>query len=295
MSIEERLVFAPSVTPSDIQKRLCKRTVAILDLLGFRQMVEGASTSELAMRYETLLQQLVHLNQARERGGMPALFPEHPPGNPWCSRFIFSDTVVLISDADDVASCLRLLLHVWRILQLSISANMPFRGAVAYGEMYVNPEAQVFLGRPLTDAYDLERAQKWVGVAIHPSIQDGLGDFFGDFDKRDTLDRVAQSHIFMRYPVPMAAGETRDLRVVNWRFNWIAKQGTRHHLGDPKDPDARLKIENTLIFAKHVRSLFPGVEPVIRPQNGLAYELRRWMASDTPGPLNLKEGHGDEF
>ena len=50
--IEERLVFSPDLIPSDVESRVCKRTVAVLDLLGFRSMVDSMPTLDVAMKYE---------------------------------------------------------------------------------------------------------------------------------------------------------------------------------------------------------------------------------------------------
>jgi hypothetical protein len=37
--------------------------------------------------------------------------------------------------------------------------QMPFRGGIAYDEMFVDEEKEIFLGRALTKAYELEGAQ----------------------------------------------------------------------------------------------------------------------------------------
>jgi len=40
-----------------------------------------------------------------------------------------------------------------------LSMQMPFRGGIAYDEMFVDEEKEIFLGRALTKAYELEGAQ----------------------------------------------------------------------------------------------------------------------------------------
>ena len=175
---------------------------------------------------------------------------------------------------------------------MGVAARLPVRGAVAHGDMYIREGVPLFVGKPLTDAHDLEQAQAWVGVALHASASQRYREMFDRFDERGDLDAVALSHIFMEYGVPLKDGTACTMRIVNWRFQWRAEKGTKHHLGDGADAGAQLKIRNTLEFARHVRSLFSNGDPNVVPQRELSLELRRFFASDTP---LFTGAHGDDY
>ncbi len=51
----------------------------------------------------------------------------------------------------------------------ALKRRIALRGAVAYGETIINKSKRIFLGKPILDAHNLEKAQEWLGIAIHPS------------------------------------------------------------------------------------------------------------------------------
>lgn len=60
-------------------------------------------------------------------------------------------------------------------------SEIPLRMGVAFGEMFVDTEKNILVGKPIADAAALEKEQQWVGGAFHSSIPlevvriDGIG------------------------------------------------------------------------------------------------------------------------
>jgi hypothetical protein len=74
-----------------------KRTVAFLDILGFRDLLINTPLPKLAKEYDYMVSLTNTMNrpfQLPEQ--IPTLFPHHKQGDSWCSRYIFSDSIILI-------------------------------------------------------------------------------------------------------------------------------------------------------------------------------------------------------
>ena len=66
-----------------------------------------------------------------------------------------------------------------QLLGTSIVIKLPLRVGIAYGKTYINHHKNIFLGKPLVLANELEKNQNWVGGACHncckkaPNTSDG--------------------------------------------------------------------------------------------------------------------------
>jgi hypothetical protein len=55
------------------------------------------------------------------------------------------------------------------VVARSMWLNVPLRGAISYGECIVSTDPIYYLGRPILEAYELEKRQEWAGVSLCPS------------------------------------------------------------------------------------------------------------------------------
>lgn len=262
-----------------------KYTVAFLDILGFRKAVLNTPLSKLADKYERQIGLADAMNRPQKfTSETPTLFPNHPLNAPWCQRFVFSDSIVLISNDEKAISVLKLLVYTWRLSQLFIANQMPLRGGIAFGELFVNPTRNIFIGRALTTAYDLEQSQEWIGISIHPSVVDAFPEIF----PTKNLSQNPFNDIFLLYPVPLKDNNFLQLRTINWRFNLIVEKGTRSlFLGDGQS-DVAKKIENTLRYAEEVVG---SGRIYVSDQSALPVKLRSmWIGAKEPPFL-----HGDDL
>jgi hypothetical protein len=147
------------------------RTVAFLDILGFRSLVETEPIDKLGPRFEKLMPILPAFG--RKLGDYthePSFFPQVAAKEDWCIVHMFSDSIILISGDDSETKCLALMVAALRMTQVLITSGLPVRGGIARGELYTDNRNTLFVGRALTRAFDLEKQQNWIGVGIDPSV-----------------------------------------------------------------------------------------------------------------------------
>ncbi|HUW51389.1 MAG TPA: hypothetical protein VMV75_10295 [Sulfuricella sp.] len=254
-----------------------QRTVAFLDILGFRQAVLNTPLSELVDKYERRIAEADGMNHPESLpSGTPSLFPDHSPNAPWCQKFVFSDSIILVSVDDKAVSALKLLVYAWRLSQAFIAFQMPLRGGIAFGELYSNPLRNICLGSALTTAYDLERSQDWIGAAIHSSVVDAFPELLSP----DNANRGLLDDIFLRYSVPMKIGPSQHLRTLNWRFNLVVEKGTRSLFASDGPTEVMQKVTNTL---KYAETVVCSGRIYVADQSNLPVELRSmWIGGKEP-------------
>lgn len=227
---------------------LTKRAVCFLDVLGFRRMLANRSLYEVAKKYDRFIDNQTTLNSPLiPNAVVPKLFPEHPQGKPYCQRFVFSDSIILIADGEDPLSCLKLLLHAWRLMQLAFAEQVPLRGAVAFGEIYIDQVKSIFIGDALTRAYELEEQQAWIGIAIDQAVEKAYPELF----KENSNGQGAVPFLF-RYGVPMKKNQSAELWTINWRWNLVVQKGTRSLFSTESQEDVVEKVDNSLRYAAAV-------------------------------------------
>jgi len=262
---------------------LKNRAVAFLDILGFKDLISKYSADNIAEKYSRVIDMTKSFNKdifpdSKE----PSLFTSKSKDNRWCISKIFSDSIILVAHDDGEESCLRLLIYVWKLLQASLSMQMPFRGGIGYDEMFVDETKEIFLGRALTKAYELEGSQEWIGVAIHKDIEEAYSGIFNN-----SLHPYLKN-IFLKYPVPFKGGGVKMLHTINWRFNLIVEEGTRSLMPYSMDKNVIIKVKNTLKYAENV---VQSGEVYISEQIKAPIEVRSfWCGSKTP-PFP----HGDDL
>ncbi len=263
-----------------------KRSVVFLDVLGFKNIIDHTPLHELASKYEYMITSSEKMNRPYlSNETTPRLFPDHQKNKPWCKRYIFSDSIILISLGDDPVSFLKLIVYARKLLQSLLAMRLPARGGIAFGELHENSGLNVVLGKALTRAYELERKQQWIGVAIEKELEQIFPEVFSLIIKPDS--GIAKD-IFLRYPVPFKDGSTKLLHTLNWRFNLIVEKGTRSLFNKTDDKEVQTKIENTLEYA---RTIVKSGRIYVHDQDTLPIELRSFYVGSKEPPFP----HGDEL
>jgi hypothetical protein len=156
--------------------------VLLIDIMGFSELVSKGDLAELGAIYEEVvgsIENSPHLdlpgkmrlagdfNKAEELRERERLLSD------WRRRVqIFSDSIFFFFDGHHslelqtnpvvlgyaAAATSRVL---W-------SHKLPHRGAIAWGFCYLNPERNIFLGRPLVSAFEWEKKQEWLGISVAP-------------------------------------------------------------------------------------------------------------------------------
>lgn len=166
-AISEEFVDLPeSLAPRKPQTYL----LAVCDILGFSQLVGSNRLVDVVEHalgwFRMALHHSIHKNGFPE--GVPAtseLDRHAHVGVAW-----FSDTVLLYTKQDTDESARELLATLgWLLFETMIQGNTRIRAGVAYGDALIDPENSIYVGKPIIEANQLEKAQQWAGAALTES------------------------------------------------------------------------------------------------------------------------------
>jgi len=138
--------------------------VALLDVLGFSNMVAGENAPTKIYEYQKYLEE--------------TLADDHAEG----VRYVaFSDTIVITTHGDRPEHFLNLVRRCSGLLGFMLQKEIPLRGAIARG-FYArgalqNSESVFVAGRAILDAYNFEKKQNWLGIMLAPSAVEGDSRF----------------------------------------------------------------------------------------------------------------------
>lgn len=146
-----------------------KRLIAVCDILGFKKLVNNQNLDKLINEDLSLFRRLVAYSV--NHGGVPELPPQLKTireqdrvGFAW-----FSDTLLIYAKDDEDISCRNVLETVGWLLFSTMQTHTRLRCGISYGELYAEPENELFIGLAIVEAYELEKAQEWAGAALSES------------------------------------------------------------------------------------------------------------------------------
>jgi hypothetical protein len=127
--------------------------VALLDVLGFTNLVSGERHAEKLNQYISTLE-----NISLEKG---------------VEVVLFSDSIVMTSEDDGVESLLRLLISCSRVFGVLLDHEIAVKGAIACGSFIrrKTDKGTFLAGRSIIEAYNFQQKQNWVGVMLAPSVR----------------------------------------------------------------------------------------------------------------------------
>ena len=272
------------------EDRKMKRTVGFIDILGFRKMTKSVPAEELGEKYNkaTFYSLQRYENPITMPHNEPAFFPNVLSGHDYCLSYVlFSDCLVITAHDDSEDSALKVLLFAYRYARSMIAQRFPVRGGIAYGEMFVDLNNRIFVGSALTEAYDIERKQEWMGITIDQSLVARYPNLFSGRKNHGEFLKC----LFVPYLVPMKSGNLTEEYTINWRWNLVVEKGIQSLFAQPTDWKVKIKIDNTLKYSLYIRN------------NRLAYptsdgtcpiEIRKFYVGSGP-PGEVIPRHGDEY
>ncbi len=258
------------------------KTVSFLDFLGFKNHINNTPLLELAKKYQQVIINADAMNRKFQTDLRPSLFTQLKHNDTFCWKKIFSDSIILVSKDNSVESCLMLLLYTWKIMQACLASKMPVRGGIVNDEFFMDKEHDIFLGKALTKAYELENQQDWIGISIDDSINKRFQNIFS------FKDIPYWDNVFLFYDVPLKNGLTKRMRTINWRFNFVVDKGTKSLFPSSADIRVQKKINNTLDYAKYVVN---SGAVYTNDNNNVPIEFSVFWVGATQPPFS----HGDEY
>ena len=277
------------------------RIVAFLDILGFSRLVENSSpmqvvrafheifSSILISRYREIQNEIVELalvpdskEQAKplfeklkyassilSKDGtveskdeldtfLKGIFPFH--------YMIVSDSIIVYSDVvventNIVDVFEEFVVFVRHLVVSSLLRRLPLRGAISFGEFYVDDRNSIYFGKSLLDAIKLEKQQNWIGCIISENLNDIIADYLSTrsfpIPKQivPTLRHIhpLAGHTINRYPVPLHKKPPMEAFIVNWYGALIGKIQLNDGFFDSEltgIPSIDVKYRNTLQYMK---------------------------------------------
>jgi len=228
-----------------------ENVVAVMDLLGFSNIMRTVSLDELEQRFTNGLGASLAYGSLLScqflvfdrKGNIINLTEDMSP----ISYGVISDTVILYlrdknnSPLRTICETVALLLDYGVTLQKWL-----FRGAVDIGSFRAIPEGNLYLGSALANAHELEISQEWSGCILSNSIETRFVQELG---------ALLEEGVIVDFDVPFKAQgrviKNRAL-VVNWCYfdqgHGEKRLATLQSLLKDAPEMAKIKIQNTMEF-----------------------------------------------
>jgi hypothetical protein len=131
--------------------------VALLDVLGFRELVRGDVDGERIDHYLQALRTAISNTEVKS--------------------VVFSDSIVLTVESNTEEAFLSVARACSRSMGALLSRGIALRGAISFGKFLRRQVGDsVFIaGRAIIEAYEFEQAQNWAGIMVAPSAIKQLG------------------------------------------------------------------------------------------------------------------------
>jgi len=219
------------ISTSSDWKVKTKRYVAFLDILGFKDYVLRHGIDDVYQRLQTL-------NGFRPEDGSSDYDLEEGRRIKFT---IFSDSIFIFSKDDSFPNLRHFLTYVKRVMRMALRAEIPLKGAIAYGDIVVDEEQNLFCGQPIIDAYLLEEDLQYMGVVFHHTFEEPFENLSGAHyhkvkgwikEVRTPFKYGNRVHLNLNYPVAGLKTYKLSEFVKNQRFY--------------SSGDARKYVDNTL-------------------------------------------------
>lgn len=222
--------------------------VAVCDILGFSNLVR-----------ERPLQEIVEYHIENFQTALASSIPDfpHQPIQPTeeivfseglVGYAAFSDTVIIYSLRDDRDGYRNVINSVTSLLARHILwLGLRFRIGIAYEEFYADPSRNIYVGRALIDAHELERRQDWCGAALTNTAAELIPN------------QYPYRHFLIQYDVPIREGTalSREAHfVINWtlanhnvipqEYGWLERE--YNSLSEEQRGAVEQKLRNTERF-----------------------------------------------
>lgn len=141
------------------------RFVAVLDILGFKDMVLSTDHEILYHR----IQELLDVTKMNDDLIQRMKCKEHKP-----TYFNFSDSFFVFS-SDDSAESFDVFINFTQALFMNaIGLSFMIKGAIGFGKVSINENKRIFFGKPIIDAFLLQEDVKYLGIVFHHLAENQL-------------------------------------------------------------------------------------------------------------------------
>jgi hypothetical protein len=220
----------------------CNRFVAFLDIMGFRDRVYRESHEDVKKMLESFLPAIRAVEFAFKQKPDTTIIKTNT------KPIIFSDSIILVSKDDSEASIKDIFADTIWVCEEAIAKGIPIKGAIAYGEFTAAIDKSLYFGRPLIDAYELQKELQLYGVVLHHTVEKYLVE---------SNLIISVGHMMYQYPIPTKSNKVNHC-ILDWTQiidkkdqNPISAVNKIYHSvsGTP-----RIYVDNTLKFLEWLKN-----------------------------------------
>ena len=224
--------------------------VAFCDILGFSNLVGRRRLEDLVAHDLAIFRRILHYSLSHNWVAEPPSFDElHSDARvdfAW-----FSDSIFLYSRDDSDESVRRLVETVsWLLFATITGTQTRVRGAISYGDVFIDSDNDLFVGQPIVEAARLEATQEWAGAALTPAAVERV-----PISRRDGHDPAWP---LRPYLVPakhspagiqtLAVDWTWGIHELSWSCRWSDENDAPPPEAWTATPDLCTKFTNTRQF-----------------------------------------------
>jgi hypothetical protein len=192
MAILAGNTYLSSMAKEDAWPLTAKRYVAIIDIMGFKDMVARVPYEDI---YK-MMRSMEEWRQASMIMGFKDLIETD------VKTSAYSDSIMIYSKDDDPRCLLTFSLAVSSFTNTLLTNGIPHKGATAFGLMTVDDKNSIYFGQPLIDAYLLQEELAFYGIVVHATVESELHQSKNSFFPQTFL-----------YPCPFKTGVANHLTV----------------------------------------------------------------------------------
>jgi hypothetical protein len=192
--------------------------VGFLDILGYREFLRNNDIQLVVTIIKSLLvpmpkmvgQQLlghfedIEVSGTTDRKIKKVAIKTFKDSHNKIKTLIISDTIILTMPADPI-EVFGFVFTISYLLRHSFDAGLPLRGAIDYGEFFI--EDNVFAGKPFVESYELSNRLALSGCVLTEGLKDRIGK---------SASEPPNNSLLFPYKVPLNDGKEADCLVVDW-------------------------------------------------------------------------------
>ncbi len=246
-----------------------ERYLAVVDILGFSDLVNNNSHKDLVSLYENFrihIQKTLAKDKVRMDELNRAVFDVT---NSTINSIIISDSVIFWSNSNTVEEFFDLIECIYSLLEFSHNTTKIYlRAALTFGNFYFDYSGIVkgkgsflmhplMVGKALVEAHEIQGSLKLIGgVITNESITNAESSDKVIFKQK--WDQLLAENKIVHYLVPVKKGNKEY-----WTINWVQtlenpneaqiRNGFSSYKKTVVDVDVKLKIENTIGYVNHIR------------------------------------------
>ena len=143
-------------------KTTTNRYVVYIDIMGFKDLVARNRHQKIY----TMMWSISNSMDATQKA-----FGKTSKNENNLVMMTYSDSIIIYSENDSIESQNNIVEGTANLIDFLIEDNIPFRGAIACGNMTLDIEHSIFFGQPLIDAYLLAEELSFYGIVVHATAE----------------------------------------------------------------------------------------------------------------------------